>query len=55
MGPVEQVIYDLVVAEFQPNFVQLANESYMHSVPPGSESHFKLVIVPAAVPYPLKS
>ena len=45
MGPVEQVIYDLVVAEFQPNFVQLANESYMHSVPPESESHFKLVIV----------
>jgi len=27
--------------------LQLVNESHMHSVPPGSESHFKLVVVSA--------
>lgn len=28
-----------------PEHLQLLNESHMHSVPPGSESHFKAVIV----------
>ncbi len=28
-----------------PSHLQVINESHMHSVPPGSESHFKLVIV----------
>ena len=30
---------------FEPVHIELVNESYMHSVPPGSESHFKLVLV----------
>ena len=25
--------------------IEIVNESYMHSVPPGSETHFKLVLV----------
>lgn len=28
-----------------PEHLELVNESHMHSVPPGSESHFKAVIV----------
>ncbi|MCH7931742.1 MAG: BolA family transcriptional regulator [Proteobacteria bacterium] len=28
-----------------PAHLEVINESYMHSVPPGSESHFKLIIV----------
>ena len=28
-----------------PTHLELLNESQMHAVPPGSESHFKLVIV----------
>ena len=28
-----------------PSHLEVVNESHMHSVPPGSESHFKLVIV----------
>jgi len=28
-----------------PSHLQVINESHMHSVPPGSESHFKVVIV----------
>ena len=29
----------------QPKFLEVANESNMHNVPPGSESHFKVTIV----------
>ena len=32
-------------AELEPHHLEVINESHMHSVPPGSESHFKLVIV----------
>jgi len=30
---------------FAPSHMELMNESGMHNVPPGSESHFRLVIV----------
>lgn len=45
MGPVEESIREILQAEFSPTFMDVVNESYMHSVPEGSESHFKLVIV----------
>ena len=45
MGPVHKLISDKLQAEYQPDVLQLTNESFMHSVPEGSESHFKLVIV----------
>jgi BolA protein len=32
----------------QPNYLEVINESNNHNVPPGSESHFKVVIVTAA-------
>ena len=32
-------------AELNPEFLQVVNESYMHSVPPDSETHFKVVVV----------
>lgn len=28
-----------------PSFLSVENESHMHNVPPGSESHFKVVVV----------
>jgi len=31
----------------QPAFLEVANESHMHNVPPGSESHFKVTVVSA--------
>ncbi len=31
-----------------PAFLEIANESHMHSVPPDSETHFKVVVVSAA-------
>lgn len=31
--------------EFSPSHLEVINESHMHNVPPGSESHFKVVVV----------
>jgi len=45
MGPVEQVIRQKLEDQFAPAVLEVTNESYMHSVPEGSESHFKVVIV----------
>ena len=45
MGPVERVITEKLNAHFDAQLLQVTNESFMHSVPEGSESHFKLVIV----------
>ena len=30
---------------FNPEILEVINESHLHNVPPGSESHFKVVIV----------
>lgn len=32
----------------RPLHLEVVNESYMHSVPPGSESHFKVTVVSEA-------
>ncbi len=45
MGPREQRIYELVEKAFSPEQLGLENESSHHSVPPGSETHFKLLLV----------
>lgn len=41
----QQLIESIVREKLAPDYVELVNESHMHSVPPGSESHFKLVLV----------
>ena len=45
MGPVEKIILNKLVAEFDPDTLEVTNESFMHSVPKRSESHFKIVVV----------
>lgn len=42
---VQQTIESKIRTSLSPTHLQVINESHMHSVPPGSESHFKLVIV----------
>ncbi len=42
---VQRAIESKVRASLSPTHLEVLNESHMHSVPPGSESHFKLVIV----------
>lgn len=34
-------------AEFEPHFLQVENESHMHSSGKGADSHFKIVLVSA--------
>jgi BolA family transcriptional regulator, general stress-responsive regulator len=34
-----------IAASLTPAHLEVINESHMHNVPPGSESHFKLVVV----------
>lgn len=38
-------IEKLLTDAFQPSFLQVENESYMHHVPEDAETHFKVVIV----------
>lgn len=45
MGPIEATITDRLTEALSPEVLQVTNESYMHSVPAGSESHFKVVVV----------
>jgi BolA protein len=45
MGPIEQIVTDKLAGHFESEVLQVTNESYMHSVPAGSETHFKVVLV----------
>jgi stress-induced morphogen len=45
MKPTETSIVAKLTAAFDPTLLQVVNESYMHSVPVGSETHFKVVLV----------
>lgn len=42
---VETSIEAKLTRGFAPHYMSVENESHMHNVPPGSESHFKVVIV----------
>lgn len=41
-------IHDALVAAFAPTVLEVINESHNHAVPPGSETHWKVVIVSEA-------
>ena len=42
---IEQQIINKLNDEFKPSSLKIVNESFMHNVPTGSESHFKIVVV----------
>ena len=42
---IESQIIDIINDKLSPSVLNLINESFMHNVPPGSESHFKLIVV----------
>lgn len=44
-GPIQSAIESKLASAFAPHALQVVNESFMHSVPPGSETHFKVVVV----------
>ncbi|XP_030638378.1 bolA-like protein 1 [Chanos chanos] len=43
--PVETAIRTKLTQAFQPEHMEVLNESHMHAVPPGSESHFRVLVV----------
>lgn len=47
-GPVEARLRAQITAALSPVHIELVNESFKHSVPAGSESHFKVLVVSAA-------
>lgn len=42
---VQQDIEQRLQSLLKPSFLEVANESHMHSVPPNSETHFRVVVV----------
>lgn len=42
---IQETITQKLNDAFSPEHLEVINESYMHSVPEGSESHFKVTIV----------
>ena len=42
---IQQTIEAKLHDAMSPAYLEVINESHMHNVPPGSESHFKLVVV----------
>jgi len=42
---IQQTITDKLEQNFRPEHLEVINESHMHNVPEGSESHFKVLIV----------
>ncbi|CAM2007224.1 BolA family protein [Acanthopleuribacter pedis] len=42
---VEQQINDKLVQHFQPQHLEVINESFKHNVPPNAETHFRVVMV----------
>ena len=44
-NPVESTIREKLFRYFSPYHLDILNESYMHNVPKGSETHFKVVVV----------
>ncbi|XP_028327072.1 bolA-like protein 1 [Gouania willdenowi] len=43
--PVEQSIRTKLSESLCPDHLEVHNESHMHAVPPGSESHFRVLVV----------
>jgi len=41
----QNAIESKLAASFEPTFLDVQNESHMHNVAPGSESHFKVTLV----------
>lgn len=45
MVSVQKIIQDKLTKALNPIHLEIINESHMHSVPQGSESHFKAIVV----------
>eukprot|EP00566_Odontella_aurita_P023048 CAMPEP_0113554336 /NCGR_PEP_ID=MMETSP0015_2-20120614/16093_1 /TAXON_ID=2838 /ORGANISM="Odontella" /LENGTH=134 /DNA_ID=CAMNT_0000455467 /DNA_START=96 /DNA_END=500 /DNA_ORIENTATION=+ /assembly_acc=CAM_ASM_000160 len=46
--PVKEAITKKLTESLSPTHLEVRNESYMHNVPPNSETHFKVIVVSPA-------
>lgn len=46
-GPIENTIREKLTQGLKPEFLEVSNESHMHNVPQGSETHFRVHVVSA--------
>lgn len=44
-GPIEKAITEAITSKLDPIHLEVVNESYMHNVPKGAETHFKVLVV----------
>jgi len=44
-APIEKAITQALTENLSPLHLEVINESYMHNVPAGSETHFKVLVV----------
>lgn len=44
-GPIELAIREAISDQLEPIHYEVINESYMHNVPKGAETHFKVLVV----------
>ena len=42
---IEEILRSNLVRTLEPSILEIVNESYMHSVPANSETHFRIVVV----------
>lgn len=45
LNPIEMKIIEVLTENLNPTHLEVINESYMHNVPKGSETHFKVLVV----------
>ncbi|TDH67053.1 hypothetical protein CCR75_006932 [Bremia lactucae] len=45
VGPMARRIQEKLTAAFLPSHLDVINESHMHNVPKGAETHFKIVVI----------
>lgn len=45
MNPIKTAIQNKLKEKLEPSHMEIINESYMHNVPEGAETHFKVVVV----------
>lgn len=45
--PIQETIQAKLLQQFEPLHLEVENESHMHNVPEGAESHFRVVLVSA--------
>lgn len=43
--PIEAAIREGLAGQLNPIHLEVVNESYMHNVPKGAETHFKVLVV----------